>query len=102
MAIGGDAKVAVFFGALLDGSALVSFVYLTIKVFTSKDYHIVRISKHSSLKDKAAQWFHDKWGIPKSAYLESMEEAIRRENAYPEWYVAIDKNDRIIGGLGVI
>lgn len=102
LAIVGGVKVAVFFGALLGGAALVAFVYLTIKVFTSKDYHILKISKHSSLKNKAAQWFHDKWGVPESAYLESMEEAIRHENAYPEWYVAIDKNDRIIGGLGVI
>ena len=35
---------------------------------------ILRISRHPELLPQAAAWFHGKWGIPLSAYEESMEE----------------------------
>lgn len=65
------------------------------------DFEIIRISEKSEMKEKASSWFHEKWGIPKNAYLESMEEAIKKESPYPEWYLAVE-NGEIIGGLGVI
>ena len=34
---------------------------------------ILRISRHPELLPQAAAWFHGKWGIPLSAYEESME-----------------------------
>ncbi len=46
-------------------------------------------------------WFHEKWGIPLSAYRKSMEECLLARKAVPQWYVAME-DDRIIGGLGVI
>ena len=42
---------------------------------TSMD--ILRISRHPELLPQAAAWFHGKWGIPLSAYEESMEEALK-------------------------
>ena len=35
------------------------------------------------------------------AYLESMEQCLKKERAVPQWYVTVD-GDRIVGGLGVI
>ena len=59
-----------------------------------------------TLKDKpelveyAAEWFHDKWRVPKEAYLECIEAYLENETEYG-WYVCLD-GDRIIAGLGVI
>ena len=35
---------------------------------------LVRLTDRPQLKEQAAQWFHQKWGIPLEAYRESMEE----------------------------
>lgn len=42
-----------------------------------------------------------KWNIPKSAYIESMNDALSTEKGFPQWYLAIN-GGKIIGGLGVI
>ncbi len=64
-------------------------------------YKIIRLIDYPEIKELAAQWFHEKWGIPLDAYLESMEECLEKENLVPQWYLVMEKN-RIIGGLGVI
>lgn len=64
-------------------------------------YEIIRLTDKAEIKEQAAQWFHEKWGIPLEAYIESMEDCLTKGNAVPQWYVAIDRG-RIIGGLGVI
>ena len=51
--------------------------------------------------EKAAKWFHKKWGIPKEAYLESISECINGKSAVPQWYI-IEENGEIIAGMGVI
>lgn len=53
------------------------------------------------MKGQAARWFHEKWGIPMEAYLESMEECLGKQNAVPQWYFVMD-DEKIIAGLGVI
>lgn len=65
------------------------------------NYHIIRLTDRPELKEKAALWFHEKWGIPLEAYRESMEECLTKNTAVPQWYMAMD-NGQIIGGLGVI
>ena len=65
------------------------------------DYEIIRLTDKPEMKEPAAQWFHEKWGIPKEAYTESIENSLAKRNPVPQWYVAM-QNDRIIGGLGVI
>ena len=50
--------------------------------------------------ERVAVWFHQKWGIPLTAYRESMEESLTAEK-YPRWLIAVS-GERIIGGLGVI
>lgn len=52
------------------------------------------------IKEEAAEWFHDKWGVPKDAYLQCMETYINKETEYG-WYLCLEGH-RIIGGLGVI
>ena len=64
-------------------------------------YSILSLIDHPEMKTAMAQWFHEKWGNPLEAYLESMEECLTASGAYPQWYVAMD-GERIIGGLGVI
>lgn len=64
-------------------------------------YLILRLCDVPEIKMKAANWFHEQWGIPTEAYLESMEACLTQTNAVPQWYLAVE-NDRIVGGLGVI
>ena len=61
-------------------------------------YVILRDRKE--LKDRAAEWFHEKWGVPVEAYLECMDAYIKGDTEYG-WYICLD-GERIVGGLGVI
>lgn len=65
------------------------------------DYEIIRLIDKPAIKEQAAQWFHEKWGVPLAAYRESMEECLTCSNPVPQWYLAVE-GERIIGGLGVI
>ena len=65
------------------------------------EYKIIRLIDRPEIKERAAQWFNEKWGIPTAAYLESMEDCLLKKGAGPQWYMALEK-EKIIGGLGVI
>ena len=65
------------------------------------NYEIISLIKNPEMKEQIATWFHEKWGIPKEAYLESMEECLSENKSVPQWYVAVEES-RIIGGMGVI
>ncbi len=65
------------------------------------DYKIIRLTDKPEMKEQAAQWFHEKWGIPLEAYVESMKDCLEKRNPVPQWYMAVAHN-RIVGGLGVI
>ncbi len=64
-------------------------------------YPIKKIQEHKDLLKPAARWFHQKWNIPESAYLESMEECLNNTSPVPQWYVVLNGQE-IIAGLGVI
>ena len=64
------------------------------------DYRYTNLAEIPSIKDKAAEWFHSKWGVPKEAYLECMDAFLNGETDYG-WYLCLD-NNRIIAGMGVI
>ncbi len=64
-------------------------------------YKIVKISDMPELRERAAEWFNQKWRVPVSAYLESMTQAIEKKNPVPQWYLVLD-GERIISGMGVI
>ncbi len=65
------------------------------------DYEIIRLTDRPEIKERAARWFHEKWGIPLTSYLDSMEACLTEKAPVPQWYVAA-ASGRIIGGLGVI
>ena len=65
------------------------------------EYKFISINEKPEIKEKAAEWFSDKWGIPAEEYLESIETALEEKKAVPRWYLAVE-GDRIIGGAGVI
>lgn len=64
-------------------------------------YPIIDLRARPELKARAAAWFHEKWGIPLDAYLDSMAESLAGTAPVPRWYVALD-GETIAGGLGVI
>lgn len=66
-----------------------------------KEINIIKIQEHPDMAARAADWFHQKWGIPLNAYLESICDCLKKENAVPQWYLAMD-HDIVVGGLGVI
>lgn len=65
------------------------------------EYKVIRLVDRPELKERAARWFHGKWGIPLEAYAESMAACLAMKSAVPQWYLAMEE-DQIIGGLGVI
>ena len=65
------------------------------------DYEIIRLIDKPAIKEQAAQWFHEKWGIPRAAYEASMRDSLMGLGAVPQWYVALE-GESIIAGAGVI
>jgi len=63
-------------------------------------YQYITLREKPEWKMTAAEWFHEKWGVPTEAYLECMDAYLQLETEYG-WYLCLD-GDRIIGGMGVI
>lgn len=61
----------------------------------------MKLREEPARKAEMAQWFHQKWGVPLEAYLESMTDCIARQTGVPQWYAAIVEG-QTVGGLGVI
>lgn len=64
------------------------------------EYTYITLREKPQLRQKAAEWFHDKWGVPQEAYLECIEAYLNNETEYG-WYLCLD-GSRIVGGMGVI
>lgn len=64
------------------------------------EYSLITLREKPEFKEYAAEWFHDKWGVPKAAYLACMEAYLNRETEYG-WYLCLH-GGRIAGGMGVI
>lgn len=73
----------------------------TFSLLKLEDIKIVNLKERPDLIDKACDRFSGFWGIPKEAYVDSMNEMMT-SNTYPLWLVALIDNKYIIGGLGVI
>ena len=61
-------------------------------------YKIIKLKEKPELKEQAANWFHEKWGVPLEAYIASMEQSLQGD-PIQEWYLCLD-GDKIIGGMG--
>lgn len=68
--------------------------------WTMADVRIIKLKDRPELKEQAANWFHEKWGVPVSAYLESMNASLCGDQIQ-EWYLCVS-GDRIIAGMGEI
>lgn len=64
------------------------------------EYIYINLRQKKELKEAAANWFHEKWGVPTEAYLECMDAYLAGSTEYG-WYLCLDEG-RIAGGLGVI
>ena len=64
------------------------------------EYKYIILNEMPSIKERAAEWFHSKWGVPTEAYLECMEAFLNGETDFG-WYLCLD-GDKIIAGMGVI
>lgn len=64
------------------------------------EYRYISLMEKPELKEQAASWFHNKWGVPREAYLECMNAYLNNETDYG-WYLCLCE-DRIVGGMGVI
>jgi GNAT superfamily N-acetyltransferase len=64
------------------------------------EYKYINLREAAEMRQEAANWFHEKWGVPTEAYLECMDEYLNGETEYG-WYLCLD-GKRIVGGLGVI
>ena len=53
-------------------------------------------------EDQAAGWFASKWGIPRAAYLESMDHCLKNPDGVPQWYLVQNEEGEIVAGLGLI
>ena len=65
-----------------------------------KELKYITLRDKPELKDAAASWFNSKWGVPKEAYLECMNDYLNGETEYG-WYLCLC-GDEIVGGMGVI
>ena len=63
-------------------------------------YAFLTLRERPEILDPAAAWFHEKWGVPKEAYLACMTAYLNRETEYG-WYLCL-YGEKIVGGLGVI
>ena len=54
------------------------------------------------LSKTSSSWFSEKWDIPESEYIESIDQKIKNRYSVPQWYVVINENKNIIAGAGVI
>lgn len=60
----------------------------------------ITLREKTEYKNRAAEWFHSKWGVPVDAYLECMSSYLSGETEYG-WYLCLD-GDKVVGGMGVI
>ena len=65
-----------------------------------QNYQYITLREKPELMDRAALWFHSKWGVPKEAYLECMQVYLSGGTELG-WYLCLD-GDKIVGGMGVI
>ena len=47
-----------------------------------REYTYITLRERPQLKEQAALWFHNKWNVPKEAYLECMEAYLNKETEY--------------------
>ena len=62
------------------------------------EYSYFNLRERPELKEVAANWFHEKWGVPTEAYKECIDAYIDGTTEYG-WYLCLDE-DKNVEGLG--
>jgi len=65
-------------------------------------YRILPIRDFPVYAGQAVDWFASKWRIDRREYEKSLEDCVRKAGPIPQWYIAVDERDEIIGGCGLI
>lgn len=63
-------------------------------------YNINKL-KDKNLIEELSIFFHNKWGVPVEAYINSMKDSLESNTGVPAWYYVIE-DGKVIAGLGVI
>ena len=63
-------------------------------------YTYLTLRERPELINTAAEWFHNKWGVPTEAYLECMTAYLSGETELG-WYLCLC-GEEIVGGMGAI
>lgn len=53
---------------------------------------LLKIRENENIAKQAANWFHQKWGIPLRAYQESICDCLKNENVVPLFMKNMDGN----------
>ncbi len=61
------------------------------RMFVMDAYQYITLRNRPGLKNTAAEWFHEKWGVPVTAYLECMENYLSENTEYG-WYLCLDRD----------
>ncbi len=69
---------------------------------TQQHQRILCLRDHPEWSERAAVWFHKKWGIPLTAYQESIRACRCQPKGIPQWYILLNDADVMIGGVGAI
>ena len=64
------------------------------------ELEFITLRERPELRERAAAWFHGKWGVPEAAYLECMDAYLGGRTEYG-WYLCLD-GEQIVGGMGLI
>ena len=64
------------------------------------EYTCIELRQQPELKNAAAAWFHEKWHVPREAYLSCMDAYLSGETELG-WYLCLC-GEEIAAGLGVI
>ena len=59
------------------------------------EYEYIDLMKKPELKNVAAKWFHEMWGVPEEAYLSCMEEYLSGATKNG-WYLCLDGEKIVI------
>lgn len=65
-------------------------------------YQIISIRRKPEYSERAIDWFASKWGIDRKEYEKSIHDCINNNESLPQWYLAVDEEDEIVGGCGLI
>ena len=65
-----------------------------------EEYRYITLRDNPKLKNIAAEWFCQKWKVPKESYLACMDAYLSGETELG-WFLCLAE-DKIVGGLGVI